>query len=91
MSKNLGHTHCHIKGIWMQKTWGPPTPKGPGENTGMYIFLSQDNMEICHHVLHMLPSFCHISLEISFDTSGDLLFFVVSARVFSVWISKCKQ
>ena len=32
-SMNLGHTHCHIKGIWMQKTWGPPTPKGPRENT----------------------------------------------------------
>ena len=36
-SKNLGHTHCHIKGTWMQKTWGPPTPKGPRENTDMYI------------------------------------------------------
>ena len=39
-SKNLGHTHCHIKGIWMQKTWGPPTPKGPGENTGITTILS---------------------------------------------------
>ena len=36
-SKNLGHTHCHIKGIWMQKTWGPPTPKGPRENTACIL------------------------------------------------------
>ena len=44
-SKNLGHTHCHIKGIWMQKTWGPPTPKGPRENTACicrYIHVHAD-------------------------------------------------
>ena len=33
ISKNIGHSHCHIKGFWMQKLWGPPTPKEPRENT----------------------------------------------------------
>ena len=33
ISKNIGHSHCHIKEFWMQKLWGPPTLKEPRENT----------------------------------------------------------
>ena len=52
-SKNLGHTHCHIKGIWMQKTWGPPTPKGPGENTDIYIYLLYTLFELTNQIAQL--------------------------------------
>ena len=69
-SKNLGHTHCHIKGIWMQKTWGPPTPKGPRENTGintlhLSFIKTHDNFEVMKiSSLLIVPSlniFCRAS------------------------------
>ena len=39
-------------------------------------------METCHVCVFLciLPSFCHISLDISLDTTGNLLFFVGTAN-----------
>ena len=31
-SKNLSHTHYHIKGFFTEKAKGSPMLKGPGEN-----------------------------------------------------------
>ena len=53
ISKNIGHSHCHIKGFWMQKLWGPPTPKEPRENT-VYVYIIL-YMSVCLYVSILLP------------------------------------
>ena len=48
-------------------------------NNLLYVNICLDvllwmNIEVLCHVLHILPSFCRISLEISLVTSGNLFF-----------------
>ena len=72
-SKNLGQTHCHIKGIWMQKMWSPLLQKGLGRTLISYNY-------VFHVHVHVHNSF--VSSELFLEVMNTEIYTCMSCLIY---------